>query len=423
MRVLTRCRPLLWSSEKDAAAPRATGKVKKGPTGRYACQSLMTAYTRNRLACAYFFALPGMAYGLFAGRLPALQAQIHATESDIGLILFCFGIASFISLFFAAYLISRLGSATVIVGGCLTLAVSLCLSGLTFRPWQLGVMWLFCGAGMSLADAALNAQCMEMEKFYRARCLTLMHAAFNMGTMAGALGAALFAFFNLSPLTNFFFLIGFYIVFLPRAVPHLLRPPETSGMQTARGTHFRMPLFIIVCGLCALLAYVAEGSVADWGSIFLHSSRGASQSVAALLYAFYSACTILCRLRGDDLRERWGDYPVALLGGVIAFVGLALALGTQSLTLCFLGYGLMALGLSPIAPIMFSVAGSCSNVSPGAASATVSLLAYTGLFLFPPCLGFAAETYGLSNALYLVLAGCMVLVAFIFILKTLSPKI
>lgn len=383
----------------------------------------MTPYTRNRLACAYFFALPGMAYGLFAGRLPALQGQIQATESDIGLILFCFGIASFISLFFAAFLISRFGSAAIIVGGCLTLAASLCLSGLTFRPWQLGLVWLFCGVGMSLADAALNAQCMEMEKFYQARCLTLMHGAYNMGTMAGALGAAIFAFFNLSPLINFFSLLGLYSVFLPRAVPYLLRPTDTGNTPEPRRAHFRMPLIVIVCGVCALLAYVAEGSVADWGSIFLYSSRGASQPAAALLYAFYSACTILCRLKGDALRTRFGEYPVALGGSVLACVGLALALGSQTLTLCFVGYGLMAVGLSPIAPIMFSVAGSAPGVRPGAASAIVSLLAYGGLFLFPPCLGFAAENYGLGNALYLILAACMALVVFICILKTLSPKI
>ncbi|MBD5538619.1 MAG: MFS transporter, partial [Desulfovibrio sp.] len=271
-------------------------------------------------------------------------------------------------------------------------------------------------------DAALNAQCMEMEKFYRARCLTLMHGAYNTGTMAGALGAALFAFFNLSPFSNFCFVLGLSLLPLPRASAHLLRQPEKDDAPATRRAHFRVPLFIIVCGICALLAYVAEGSVADWGSIFLHSSRGASQPAAALLYAFYSACTILCRLRGDSLRARWGDYTLALGGGVVACAGLALALGSTTLVLCFLGYGLLAVGLSPIAPTMFSVAGSCPGVSPGTASAIVSLFAYGGLFLFPPCLGFAAENYGLGKALYGILGGCVALVICISVLKTLSSK-
>lgn len=62
-----------------------------------------------RLACAYFFICPGITYGIFTSRLPALKAQTGANEAQIGLVLLCFGGASLISLFSSSWFLKKVG--------------------------------------------------------------------------------------------------------------------------------------------------------------------------------------------------------------------------------------------------------------------------------------------------------------------------
>lgn len=61
-------------------------------------QSYRSEFFQRRLACAYFFLCPGIAYGLFTSRLPALKAQTGADEAQIGLFLLSMGGSSLLAL-------------------------------------------------------------------------------------------------------------------------------------------------------------------------------------------------------------------------------------------------------------------------------------------------------------------------------------
>ena len=96
-------------------------------------------------------------------------------------------------------------------------------------------------------------------------------------------------------------------------------------------------------------------------------------------------------------------------GSLLALGGMLLVLLSDIVPLCLAGYALMGAGLSPLVPILFSRAGSCSGISAGRASAIVSILSYSGLLFFPPLLGFTAHAWGLQNALLLVPVACLIL--------------
>ena len=55
---------------------------------------------KNKLSCAAFFFLPGLSYSLVTSRMPAIKESAQIDDLQLGIALFCLGIAGCIGLFF-----------------------------------------------------------------------------------------------------------------------------------------------------------------------------------------------------------------------------------------------------------------------------------------------------------------------------------
>lgn len=381
------------------------------------------SFFKVRLGCAYFFIGPGLAYGLLTARLPALKKQIQATDGEIGLILFYLGVASLLSLVCGASVIRKFGSSKVLQAGTLLLIISLPLCGLTTNPFLLGVICVLVGFGLGLADVSMNAQGIEIEQYFSRPCLSFTHAAYSLGGVIGSLTGSLFALLTMTPFINFLTMMGCYCCLQPFASAYLLQDAgEKEKIINARKTSFFRipPFFIIGCGLLATCDYAGEGSVAEWGSLFLNTVKGADEHVAALAFGCFSSTTVIFRFCGDYLRGCIGDFSLALSGSIVATVGMTLVLFSSNPLISLAGYGCMGTGLAPLTPILFSRAGKFPGIAPEEASAIISILAYGGLLFFPPFLGWLADHFGLEKALYTILALCIFLILGTFILR--NPK-
>ena len=378
----------------------------------------LSEFAAARAACAYFFICPGLSYGIITSRLPALKAQTGADDAQIGLALFCLGGASLVALAASGWLMERWGSRAILRAASLALSAAVIGCGLAQSPFLLGAACILTGFSLGLVDVAMNTQGIRMEHRYAVSCMAFMHAAYSLGGVLGALTGAVFAGLGLSPALNAACVLGLYACFRSRAVPRLLpdSPPkaESRRRDASRGNY---PCFVVLCGIVALLAYAAEGAVAEWGSLLLFSVKGAGESTAASVFAVFSAMTVICRLCGDWLRGLLGDFVLILGGGALSAGGMALVLFSPHAAVCLAGYALMGIGLSPVVPILFSRAGNHPGISPSRASAIVSLLAYSGLLFFPPLLGFLSHGYGLEKALFVTLACCLLVAGGAFLAK------
>lgn len=368
-----------------------------------------TEFSITRASCAYFFLCPGLTYGVFTSRLPALKMQTGADESQIGLMLLCLGVSSLAALFCSSRLIARWGSRGVLKNSALILVIAVVLSCLAQTPVQLGAGCLLAGASMGLVDVAMNTQGIHTEHRYRTSCMSFMHAAYSFGGVTGSVTGAFFAGLGLSPFINAVCVLGVYACFLLKATSHLLSDMPASPAEEKKASSRALPLFVILCGVFSMLAYAAEGSVAEWGSLLLFTVKGAGEHTAALVFAAFSITTVFCRLFGDRLRHVLSDFILLFGGSLLALAGMLLALFSPLPAVCLAGYALMGAGLSPIVPTLFSRAGSCPGISAGRASAIVSILSYSGLLFFPPMLGFVAHEKGLQSALLIIVAACVIL--------------
>lgn len=361
------------------------------------------SYTTARLACMFYFMAPGLAYGLITSRMPALKAMTGATEGEIGIILFCFGFAAVIGLAFAPRLIGRFSAKATLAASAAACLVFVFIVSFSNSVLVFGATMFLLGICMGVCDVTMNVQGVEVERAYKKSSMNVLHAGYNIGAAAAAMTGSVFAATSLGVWANFALPAAVMGLLLWWAQPRLVTSEESAAADApseARSAHkSRLPLLAWICGLLCVCCYVCEGTVGEWGSLYLHQEKAAPESIAALVYASFSLCSLLCRLVADKLRNNFGDFVVGTSGAALALAGMLAVLSGSSWTVCLAGYAMMGLGLAPIVPIAFSRAGSVKGVSTARATSLVSLLAYTGLLFAPPFFGISAEHFGLHNSL------------------------
>ncbi len=384
-------------------------------------QNPYLSYASARLACMFYFMAPGLAYGLVTSRMPALKNMTGATEGELGIILLCFGLSALIGLAFAPRLIAKISAKTTLLASSLACMVFVVLVSFSSSVWFFGIAMALLGICMGLCDVTMNVQGVEVERAYKKSSMNILHAGYNIGAAAAACAGSIFAATNFGVWVNFVLPVAVMAGMLwwaePRLVTGNLEKPERSESSPLVSVEpkKRLPFLVWVCGLLCVCCYVSEGSVGEWGSLYLHQEKAAPESIAALVFAGFSICSLLCRLVADRLRNYFGDFLVSTAGATIALAGMLTVLSSSSWSICLIGYAMMGLGQAPIVPIAFSRAGAIKGVSTARATSLVSLLAYAGLLFAPPAFGLSAEHFGLHTALYAVpvLLTITVLLAFL----------
>ena len=368
-------------------------------------QNPYLSYASARLACMFYFMAPGLAYGLVTSRMPALKNMTGATEGELGIILLCFGLSALIGLAFAPRLIAKISAKTTLLASSLACMVFVVLVSFSSSVWFFGIAMALLGICMGLCDVTMNVQGVEVERAYKKSSMNILHAGYNIGAAAAACAGSIFAATNFGVWVNFVLPVAIMAGMLwwaePRLVTENLEKPERSESSPLVSVEpkKRLPFLVWVCGLLCVCCYVSEGSVGEWGSLYLHQEKAAPESIAALVFASFSICSLMCRLVADRLRNNFGDFLVSTAGATLALAGMLTVLSSSSWSICLIGYAMMGLGQAPIVPIAFSRAGAIKGVSTARATSLVSLLAYAGLLFAPPAFGLSAEHFGLHTAL------------------------
>ena len=108
------------------------------------------------------------------------------------------------------------------------------------------------------------------------------------------------------------------------ATPFMLRqhrsaPAGGAGLSLPRG-----PLLLL--GVMAGLGLVGEGAMYDWSVLYLRQELGAPTSIASMDYASFSGAMAAGRFGGDWVRARVRPAPLLRASGVLAALGMMLAL-------------------------------------------------------------------------------------------------
>jgi MFS family permease len=385
-----------------------------------------------------YFAVLGVANGVWLARIPAVKQNLHLTDGVLGLALLAAPAGMVVVVPLASRIVHRTGSRlpTLVAGICAAL-VPLALGQAPSLAALMAALFAFGLAG-GMLDVCMNSQAVLVERGFGRPLMTSFHSCYSFGGLAGALLGGIFAWAGISPAVNF------TVVGIPLACAAALAgrwlladkdgngaaevlavagpadvvmadesgSPGTTGPRPAparpgagpaaqkRGPHrSRMTLPLLLMAMLAICSLLGEGAADGWSAVYMRDNLGTSAGLAALAYAGFSVAMAFGRLAGDRLAVRFGAVALMRCCGLVAAVGLTLALVSGGATGAIAGFTIFGAGLSCTFPLLLSAAGNADPVRPAHGIARVAGLGYIGMLGGPVLIGGLAGAFGLQRAL------------------------
>ena len=369
----------------------------------------------STIACLFYFLCSGLVYSQVTSRMPALKEQTGVDPAGIGLALMCLGIGSIGGFITIGIITKYIQSKYLLKTSCLLFILELGLLTLANNLFWLCACFALSGVAFAWLEVAANTQAINLEIAFKRAYISIMQGGFCLGALLGSIMASAFAFSGLPLAYNFIsLLVVTLLLFLligQKLIDDQNNPsadPKDDTSNTKRRE--RIPFFVVFCGLLAMCAYCADGSVAEWGVLLLTTAKGAHEGEAALVYGILSFFMAVTRFSGNMLQKRFGDFKLLFGGTLLAICCELIAINTTSPWVCIAAFAFLGMGVAPVMPIILSHAGHYLGIRPSLAATVVSILAYSGMLVIPPSLGYVANHFGLERAFFIPL-GC---ITFIF---------
>lgn len=366
-----------------------------------------------RTGVAVVFALNGLAIGSWFARVPAVREALDLTAGRLGLLLLAMSAGAVVAMPTSGLVAQRLGTARTVVVATLLVSTGLLVAGVSASAagWLPGVaVGLFAfGYGTGTCDVAMNIEGAAVERRIGRTIMPRFHAAWSLGSVAGAGLGAVAAQVGLAvavhlPLTAGAVLAGTALG--ARAFLSAVEPaPDADAVSPAARRRallaaWREPRTLLI-GLFVLVAAFSEGAATDWVAVAFVDGYGVSEAAGAAVYGVFVVGMTIGRTAGTLALDRWGRVPV--LGGTIllAVLGVSVAVLAGSGPVAVAGVALWGLGVSLSFPMGMSAAADEEDRAPARVS-VVAVIGYTAFLAGPPLLGLLGDRVGTLHALLVV---------------------
>ncbi|MGX6600936.1 MFS transporter [Micromonosporaceae bacterium Da 78-11] len=358
---------------------------------------------RGRVATSLAFVLFGTALGAWTSRIPALKENLGLTDGRLTFALLSFAAGCIVGMALLGRLTDRFGSSRVLVVAALLEGLLLVPPAYSGDLVTLSIAVFCFGAVHGTLNIAMNANAIEVQRAWGSPIMSSFHATYSIGGFLGAIAGSLFARQGIGVGPTFLTVGAVVLLSAVWASRWVLPGPPAEDVVAAADSDRparRSPLLLFF-GVLVLCTLVGEGAAADWSAVYLRDNLATTPGFAAYGFAAFSVLMTVGRLFGDRLVRALGPVTVVRLGGVVAAVGLGGALLVHSPVAGVVGFGLLGLGLSGIAPQVFSAAGNHDPRRSGRALSLVVSIGYLGFLLGPILIGAAATVVGLPWALWI----------------------
>ncbi|MEW9870439.1 sugar MFS transporter [Arthrobacter sp. HS15c] len=408
---------------------------------------------RNAVVVAY--GASGLAFASWVSRLPAIRDGLDLTPGNIGMLLLCMTLGSFISVSASGLIVLRLGSKRTIRTGSIMVGCGLAIAGfgtsVLATPVAVAVGLAIIGLGTASWNTASNVEGAAVERAVGRHIMPRLHGAFSLGTVAGA-GLGAWAAAASVPVLWHLAAAGAVVAVSVTTAAAWFRADVTpvAGDRTYAPDTFgdpstgpipvitpgaaqadRVPLDnkrkiaqawrdrrTLLLGVMVLGLALAEGAAGDWVALALADGHGQTDAAGAAGYGLFVTFMTIGRFAGTLVLDRFGRVPVMRWCAALAVIGLGLFVFAPVPWLAFVALAIWGLGAS----LGFPVGMSAAADDPAKAAARVSVVSTIGYGAFlcgPPLLGLLAEHVGILHSLLAV----MVMLVMSFLLSPVARKI
>ncbi len=351
------------------------------------------------------FAVVGIYWGAFAAQVPDLKAGIGADDGTFGLTLLIGAMGAVTAMWLAPRFDAALGARALQVGGLLT-ALAFLLPGHAGGVVFFAGALFFCGAATGVLDVVANARVSQLEARHARSLMNLNHAGFSFAYAGSAVMAGLAREAGIPPAVVFTALGGVAVM-----LSLMMRmAPEVA--DEAPGGPLRQPIIgrvVIWAGLITFVAFLAENATEAWSALHIERTLGGGAAEGALGPALLGLTMGIGRMTGQMVTRRGHEGATIVGAGLMTAMGAALAAAAQSPAMAYLGFAILGLGVSVVAPLAFALVGQrVAARDRTMAISRTAVIGYMGFFIGPPVMGFVSEAFGLRASFGLV-AGLMLL--------------
>ena len=399
---------------------------------------------RNGVVTAY--AGSGLVFASWVSRLPAIRDDLGLTPGQVGLMLLCMSLGSFVSVAASGLVVLRLGSKLTSRLGSIIQTLGVVVVGLGATVFSevlvVGAGLVIVGLGTGSWNTASNIEGAAVERALGRHIMPRLHGSFSIGTVVGAGIGALAAAIHL-PVAIHLSVIAILVCIavwigaghyqadkLSHAASMVDVQAETgagsAGNAAARKNDGKAKIAAawkdprtLMLGVLVLGLGLAEGSAGDWVALAMADGHGSSNAVGAIGYGIFVSAMTIGRFAGTVVLDKYGRVNVLRVGAAMAVVGLGLFVFAPTQEIALSALLLWGLGSA----LGFPVAMSAASDDPERAAARVSVVSTVGYGAFlggPPLLGLLAEHVGVLHSLLAVLV--LLVVAFFLTPVVRRPK-
>jgi predicted MFS family arabinose efflux permease len=366
------------------------------------------ALRRARRATAAVFAVHGCVIGSFAARIPWIASHVGVGVGRLGVALLMPGVGALVAMPFSGRLAHRYAlrpfTTVTIVVWCLCLVLPPLPSPLAV----LCVVLLVFGAAAGLADMAMNAEGVLVEKLYGRSVMSGFHGFWSVGVLAGSAVSALASHAGVDARLQFAVEAVALATVGAAASRMLLNDAMTS--EAPAPPHFALPTRpVVLIGLVGLCAVFGEQAGTDWSALYIRRELGGSASIAALAVSAFAVTMAAARLLGDRVIQRLGPVTTVRLSGTCAATGAVAIVVAPGLAAGLAGFALLGIGVALVVPLVFAAAGRVGP-HPAQSIAGVAGVAYASGLVAPGIIGGIAAASSLTASFCLV-AGLVIIMA------------
>ena len=257
------------------------------------------------------------------------------------------------------------------------------------------------GLGTGLSDGAMTQGSVDWEQATRRRRMSLFHAGFSIGAVAGSLGTGGMLAVGLSFHTPLIVVAILHVGLL--VLTAVIRfPPVESVPRTSRFSDFGDVLAIKAVRalvLIILLSIVVEVAVFIWGVIYIQTELDGSDVIGGISYGAFNAAMFTGRMLNAPIVARHGArFSLAasgaglVVGGMLLIIAWSPAIGMVALVLT-------GLGVAGVYPTVMSSAGDRLPGRSGSLAAIIMTATYLAGMLTPPLMGWIAQFGSLRIAM------------------------
>lgn len=365
-----------------------------------------------RIAVGILFFLQGLCFASWASRIPSIQQALGLTESELGLVLFALPVGSMISLPFAGYIVSKLGSRTVVTAALSLYAAILLTLGLAATKWQLIGVLLFFGITGNLSNISVNTQAVGVEAIYQRSVMASFHGMWSVaGFTAAAIGSYMIGN-GIAPYQHFIIMLGVICLSLALTCRFTLKEDVNTG-ATSQKLFVKPDKSLLNLGLITFCSMICEGAMFDWSGIFFQKVVLAEKAWIGAGYTTFMCTMATGRFIADWFSTRFGLQRTLQVSGLLTATGLMISVIFPTLWPALAGFFLVGFGVSSIVPLVYSAAGRSKVMTAGMALAAVSSVGFLGFLFGPPLIGLLAglSSLRLSFSFIAVMGLCIAVVA------------